>query len=321
MFNAILNMGEVTGLSSLATSKVGLAIVLLIISILLQSPISMAFHLSTKNSLKARRTSVFVESASSKQFETRNTTGTPDGGEQAKSSQPSLKQNIFDKVAVVFGKRKKNVRRLLDELSQPFMGRTSPLSNHEVEEMDQTVIVENNQTSTLTTTHFAFLVHGYHGNPADLLYLRTAMAAIAEKKKSNTTNQAAGQDRIVIHSCQSNLGRTGDGLENGGRRILGEVLSVIREYSPRDDGNGDEVVDITVSFVGNSLGGLYSRYAIARLSELSNSTDEEFILLEGNIRLYLNIFCSTATPHLGISGHLYFPLPRSAEVGIAKLLG
>lgn len=175
-------------------------------------------------------------------------------------------------------------------------------------------------------THFAFLVHGYNGQPADLRYLRCAMATIAEKElgcndKSNNPKEISSQDRVVIHSCQTNYGQTGDGIAKGGTRILEEILSVIREHSTRSTDDDEEAVDITVSFIGNSLGGLYSRYAIARLAELSSATDEQFILLEGNIRLHLNIFCSTATPHLGISGHTYFSLPRTAEIGIGKIMG
>jgi hypothetical protein len=189
-------------------------------------------------------------------------------------------------------------------------------------------------------THFAFLVHGYNGNPTDLLYLRTAMAANAEKalvrNESEESEEYDGgensaieqnQDRIVIHSCQSNIRCTEDGIEKGGKRILNEVLSIIRRYTPiRHDKSGDEeFVDVTISFVGNSLGGLYSRYAIAELYKLSRSETNEpnssFIVIEENIRLHLNIFCSTATPHLGVSGHLWLPLPRRLEVAIANLFG
>jgi hypothetical protein len=30
---------------------------------------------------------------------------------------------------------------------------------------------------------------------------------------------------------------------------------------------------------------------------------------------------SKATPHLGVAGHTYFPIPRSAEIGIGKAMG
>jgi Putative serine esterase (DUF676) len=35
----------------------------------------------------------------------------------------------------------------------------------------------------------------------------------------------------------------------------------------------------------------------------------------------LNIFCTTATPHLGISGHTFVTLPRRAEIGLASAMG
>jgi hypothetical protein len=68
---------------------------------------------------------------------------------------------------------------------------------------------------------------------------------------------------------------------------------------------------VTVSVVGNSLGGIYSRYAVAKLA----SQDEL------DYELHFNIFCTTATPHLGISRHTYFPLPRSAENMVANAMG
>ena len=218
------------------------------------------------------------------------------------------------------------------------------------ENIEETIIVDRNKSHNGTLyhpeekstgmTHFAFLVHGYNGNPTDLLYLRTAMAANAEKalvrNESEESQECEGgenytveqnQDRIVIHSCQSNIRCTQDGIEKGGKRILNEVLSIIRRYTPtrHDKGGDEEFVDVTISFVGNSLGGLYSRYAIAELYKLSrsetNESNSNFILLEENIRLHLNIFCSTATPHLGVSGHLWLPLPRRLEVAIANLIG
>ena len=45
------------------------------------------------------------------------------------------------------------------------------------------------------------------------------------------------------------------------------------------------------------------------------------VLLDGKYRLHFNIFCTTATPHLGISKHTFVPLPRSAEIGAAYVLG
>lgn len=84
-----------------------------------------------------------------------------------------------------------------------------------------------------------------------------------------------------------------------------------------------KVYDITISILGNSLGGLYGRYAIAKLIErhcvLEPRTD--CWILDGRFRLHLNIFCTTATPHLGVSRHTYVKLPRTAEIGVAHTMG
>jgi len=91
---------------------------------------------------------------------------------------------------------------------------------------------------------------------------------------------------------------------------------------------------ITLSVVGNSLGGLYSRYAVAKLKDILQSEhqtthlkdkvdakanlDDMFIQ---NTPLFFNIFCTTASPHLGVADHTYFPIPRTAEVGMAYAMG
>lgn len=252
----------------------------------------------------------------------------------------SIRKKIDD-LAVMFEERKESVKKFLDEFSQPFMdtsfygvNNTSPVAHADTvvveEEEEHTVVIENDLARGDATTHFCFLVHGYNGRPADLLYLRTAMADAAEKefldiqgRDAAPSNNTAilNSKKIVFHSCQSNWGRTSDGVEKGGQRILEEIRSVIREQIGTDQQLQDKPVNITVSLIGNSLGGLYSRYAIAKLAEGSNVPDEEFLLLDGKVRAHFNIFCTTATPHLGVSGHTYIPIPRSAEIGIGKIMG
>jgi hypothetical protein len=89
--------------------------------------------------------------------------------------------------------------------------------------------------------------------------------------------------------------------------------------------------------VGNSLGGLYSRYAVPRLKDIlqqqtshaatisnrklmqtSNKTLHQIdnpqhnaMFIHGT-QLFFNIFCTTASPHLGIADHTYIPIPRTA---------
>jgi len=67
---------------------------------------------------------------------------------------------------------------------------------------------------------------------------------------------------------------------------------------------------------------LYARYCIFLISSsLATENDNKTMLVEGKIPLHFNVFCSTATPHLGVSGYTWLPLPRPAELGIAKIMG
>ena len=180
-------------------------------------------------------------------------------------------------------------------------------------------------------THFCFLVHGHrglskvrtnklcicccalayvyrysrrllHALRQDLSYLQAVMQSLAEQEKRKRFAQDGLVQDIVVHSVVCNEGKTTDGVANGGQRLMEEILQVIQEHTHKDS-------KITISIVGNSLGGIYGRYAIAKLAESMN----------GNMEF--NIFCTTATPHLGISRHTYLPLPRTAEIGVAHALG
>lgn len=168
-----------------------------------------------------------------------------------------------------------------------------------------------------------------------------AAAAIDEIRSS------LGQ-RVVVHSVTCNEGKTHDGVRAGGERCVEEMLQVIRKEADRTrrkrqairkhNGNGsanddelDEAVRLHVSLVGNSLGGIYSRYAVAQLFDRSENKhehdgepcfDNNAILLDnGSIRLHFQTFCTTATPHLGCSKHTYVSLPRSAETVVGNILG
>eukprot|EP00585_Thalassiosira_rotula_P012575 CAMPEP_0196130760 /NCGR_PEP_ID=MMETSP0910-20130528/1027_1 /TAXON_ID=49265 /ORGANISM="Thalassiosira rotula, Strain GSO102" /LENGTH=746 /DNA_ID=CAMNT_0041390129 /DNA_START=43 /DNA_END=2283 /DNA_ORIENTATION=- len=128
---------------------------------------------------------------------------------------------------------------------------------------------------------------------------------------------------IVVHSVKCNVGRTNDGIRNGGTRLANEIIEFIRKDArkmkydeKKDDADRDDATtrarDVTYSIVGNSLGGLYARYAISLLPyQLSVNNDND----NGNVlfNLHPNVFCTTATPHLGVSRQTYFPIPRIAE--------
>jgi len=126
---------------------------------------------------------------------------------------------------------------------------------------------------------------------------------------------------LVIHNSVCNEGKTNDGIVKGGERLANEMLDVIREeLTQRGYNNITDQANVTISLVGNSLGGLYARYAIAELAELckqqtieTQDEDAETLtsyLLDDYIKLYFNVFCSTAAPHLGVDLHTYTTISR-----------
>ncbi|KAL3822278.1 hypothetical protein ACHAXA_005911 [Cyclostephanos tholiformis] len=139
---------------------------------------------------------------------------------------------------------------------------------------------------------------------------------------------------LIVHNTACNEGKTSDGIIKGGVRLAHEILSVIRfEVDQKEDlqlpkeACQQSHTDITISIIGNSLGGLYGRYAIAHIAEiLCDHSDEvekfcTYYLLDGCIRIHPNVFCSIASPHLGCAGFTYVPIPRVVEMIVAKVMG
>lgn len=132
---------------------------------------------------------------------------------------------------------------------------------------------------------------------------------------------------FIVHNAACNEGTTHDGVVKGGERLGNEIIDVIRSELEGRRHNNKEYSDVTISIIGNSLGGLYGRYAVMQLDELLPSSAEDgddlqqHYILDNTIRIHFNVFCSTASPHLGCADRTYFPIPRFAEIGIAKRLG
>ncbi len=70
---------------------------------------------------------------------------------------------------------------------------------------------------------------------------------------------------------------------------------------------------ISISFIGNSLGGLYSRFALSCIPQ-------QFEISSITIKLHYNIFCTTVTPHLGVASNTFLKLPRFMEHVIGNVL-
>lgn len=127
-----------------------------------------------------------------------------------------------------------------------------------------------------TPTHLAVVVHGLVGRPDDLSYLRESI----EK-------QGHG---ILAHCAACNLDKTFDGVQAGGERLAAEVRQIVAANPSLH----------TISFIGNSLGGIYSRYAISLLWQPESKTI---------LGLTPITFMSIATPHLGVRRFTVIPLP------------
>ena len=144
--------------------------------------------------------------------------------------------------------------------------------------------------------HWIVLVHGYLGNDKELGYLQDAL-----QQEANATPHS-----IVVYSAISNVGITTDGIAAGGKRLAAEIMEQL-PFHTNTNVTDKDTVTVTLSLVGNSLGGLYARYAIADLLQHS------FI--------QPNIFCTTATPHLGVAKHTYIPIPTWTEWVIGNTMG
>lgn len=187
-------------------------------------------------------------------------------------------------------------------------------------------------------THFCFLLHGHRGLSKDLAYMQVMMQRVAMTQK-----QQRDSHDMVVHSSACNQGKTTDGIQNGGDRLVQEMrevilqemikrhsellgLPVVKDSDTTSEQSASEqpkIYDVTLSILGNSLGGLFGRYAIAKLIERHCVWEEDTKcwILDDRFRLHLNTFCTTATPHLGVSRHTYVKIPRTAEIGVAHALG
>ena len=170
---------------------------------------------------------------------------------------------------------------------------------------------EGDEAPPAIGTHYIFLVHGWLGNDKEMFYIGKALNKSIETLFQTLPNKP----RIVVHSTVDNKGKTTDGIVEGGKRLAREVQTFI-ESDYRSQQNQHQNQNASISFVGNSLGGLYARYALSIIPShlhlfLSQSSEADGKSIP--ISLKPNVFCTTATPHLGVASHTYLPLPRVAE--------
>jgi pimeloyl-ACP methyl ester carboxylesterase len=206
-------------------------------------------------------------------------------------------------------------------------GLVSPFANGWNSWRSPSMALESSSSSTLTTTptttvsqqrrslpstanrvHLIVLVHGWMGSSSELGYLHQAL-----EKKAAVVQESHPETFYLVYSAKDNDGRTSDGITAGGKRLATEVNRLIQDVA--DQVPKDKLKGISLSFVGNSMGGLLARYAVSEIPSLQpDSVSPESIQVESRV------FCTTATPHLGVSQHTYLPLPRSIEYVVANVM-
>ena len=137
--------------------------------------------------------------------------------------------------------------------------------------------------------HLYVLSHGFMGSSSDLSYL-------SEQIQSQSTASVS----MHLSNCNSSPLNTLDGIAAGGTRLFEEIVSVVNTVKPDK-----------LSLVGNSLGGLYVRYAAKLLVEAHGSGDGSLTI--GGHTIMLDTLMTTASPHLGIADYRLGPfskLPR-----------
>eukprot|EP00903_Cladosiphon_okamuranus_P019438 g17873.t1 len=145
-------------------------------------------------------------------------------------------------------------------------------------------------------SHLVVLSHGLSGTAADLTYLKQSL------------ERAGGAD-ILVHSARCNEGKTKDGVAAGGGRLAKEILELV----------GSTPTLSRISFVGNSLGGLYVRYAAKVLYENGDAGGPaEGATIAG---LKPSVFMTIACPHLGVRRFTYVPLPSVLHPLARVLIG
>jgi hypothetical protein len=166
-------------------------------------------------------------------------------------------------------------------------------------------------------THYIFLVHGWLGSPLEMSFLESSLTDLLSQRQD--FNQESTGSSVVVHSTADNDSKTTDGIVNGGMRLRDEVENfIIRHEKCIEEGD----VNVSVSFVGNSLGGLYSRYAISCLADtLEVDADNSQQRTGKKIYIHPNVFCTTATPHLGCASNTFIPIPKLIETLIGNVLG
>ncbi|CAK7893990.1 lipid droplet phospholipase 1 [[Candida] anglica] len=126
--------------------------------------------------------------------------------------------------------------------------------------------------------HIFVLVHGLWGGPNHMLTIEKSIKELLDSDDSS-------KEKIVtIRPSSFRFWKTYDGLQLNAERVVSDVLYEIEMLKSENN------IKVTkISFVGYSLGGLISRYAIGILNEIGFFD-----------KVQPMIFSTFATPHVGV---------------------
>lgn len=148
--------------------------------------------------------------------------------------------------------------------------------------------------------HLIVLSHGMMGTFTDLNYLENLLLLPS----------ASSDDIKVFKSAKNKQSNSLKGVQIGGEQLASEIIDLLN--------NEDGLAIETISFVGNSLGGIYARYAISLLHDFKTN------LFINNIKPLA--FVTIASPHLGVNhgqnyveGDLQFYVPNAIKYLISLL--
>lgn len=217
----------------------------------------------------------------------------------------NTKDDIFSKFVQQQRKHLSDLRgplsSLWDELAPPPLrtdhGKNDPFADL----LFTTEEIRQGNDDVMGVTHFCFLVHGHRGTSRDLGYVQAAMRRTASTTSIRPSGNNSKGRRLVLHSVSCNEKKTDDGIEAGGERVVDEMIAVLRErmHHCKQERNAEGHKEVTISMLGNSLGGLYARYALSALRRKCAETcvqdaSSSTLYLDGKYAIHWNIFCTTA---------------------------
>jgi len=176
-----------------------------------------------------------------------------------------------------------------------------------------------------TTHHVMILKHGINGNHKEMGYVKEALerAYDGSSKKENS--------KLLVHSAKCNEKNSLDGIEAGGLRFANEINDVVRgvavdiarvyRHRKCSELSSNKTIggaNIALSIMGNSMGGLYGRFALRYIDWIVPVGIGSITI---DVLVVPHVFVTIATPHLGIKDMTYWKVPAFLEPLVAGMFG